>query len=299
MDTRDLHVFMLLTESLHFGRAAQAAHLSPSALSRTIQRLETELDCRLFERSNREVRLTPAGRTLQAQAQELLERLHSLRTQLGGGSDVLQGSLSLYCSVTASYSLLAGLLPELRSRHPAIELNVHTGDEASAITRVLRAHEDLAIAARPERLPAGIAFLELASTPLVFIAPVSGRFAAPMHGTHAVDWAALPMVLPEAGEARERIDRWFADRAVMPNVYAQVSGNEAIVGLVALGCGVGIVPQLVLASGPFADGVRVLDVRPELDPFRIGLCCRRGSLANPLIGAVWELAAAGCITADT
>ncbi|HND14634.1 MAG TPA: LysR family transcriptional regulator, partial [Pseudomonadales bacterium] len=51
MDTRDLRAFTLLAETLHFGQAAQAAHLSPSTLSRTIQRLEAELDCRLFERS--------------------------------------------------------------------------------------------------------------------------------------------------------------------------------------------------------------------------------------------------------
>lgn len=71
----------------------------------------------------------------------------------------------------------------------------------------------------------------------------------------------------------------------------QVSGNEAIVGMVALDCGIGIVPQLVLRSSPFLDGVRVLDVTPELDPFdrlvlsqelagesagsTVGACCRR------------------------
>lgn len=96
---------MLLAEALHFGDGAQAAHLSPSALSRTIQRLETELDCRLFERNNREVRLTRAGRVLQVQARELFERLRGLRAQLGADSQALQGSVSLYCLVTASYSL--------------------------------------------------------------------------------------------------------------------------------------------------------------------------------------------------
>ncbi len=293
MDTRDLRAFALLAETLHFGQAAQAAHLSPSALTRTIQRLETELDCRLFERNNREVRLTRAGRVLQAQARALLERLRGLRAQLGADARALHGSVSLYCSVTASYSLLAGLLPEFRGRHPAVEVNVHTGDEASALARVLRGREDVAIAARPDQLPAGIAFLELATTPLVFIAPTTGRLAAigPVAGDE--EWTTLAMILPEAGEARERVDRWFAERSLVPNVYAQVSGNEAIVGMVALGCGIGVVPQLVLRSNPFGDGVRVLDVKPELDPFRIGLCCRKGALANPLVAALWELAADG------
>lgn len=293
MDTRDLRAFMQLCETLHFGQAARAAHLSPSALSRTIQRLEAEFDCRLFERSNREVRLTRAGRLLQEAARELLERLHGLRAQLGGGARTLRGSMTLYCSVTASYSLLAGLLPEFRNSHPAVEVNVHTGDEASAMLRVLHGREDVAIAARPDNLPAGVAFLELATTPLVFIAPTSGRFAPGNPGSVELDWGALPVILPEAGEARERVDRWFAGRGVAANVYAQVSGNEAIVGMVALGCGVGVVPQLVLRSSPFAERVRPLEVAPALDPFRIGLCCRRGALSNPLVAALWELAASG------
>lgn len=293
MDTRDLQAFMLLCETLHFGQAARAAHLSPSALSRTIQRLETEFGCRLFERSNREVRLTRAGRLLQETARELLERLQGLRAQLDGGTRILQGSMTLYCSVTASYSLLAGLLPEFRNRHPAVEVNVHTGDEASAILRVQQGHEDVAIAARPDTLAAGIAFLELATTPLVFISPTSGRFAAGTPGSGELRWEDLPIILPEAGEARERVDRWFAARGVAVNLYARVSGNEAIVGMVALGCGIGVVPQLVLRSSPFAERVRPLDVAPALDPFRIGLCCRKGTLTNPLVAALWELAASG------
>ena len=73
-----------------------------------------------------------------------------------------------------------------------------------------------------------------------------------------------------------------------------VNGDHGrIVGMVALGCGVGVVPQLVLKSNPFGDSVRVLDVAPELHPFRIGLCCRQASLVNPLVGALWGLAGEG------
>jgi len=291
MDSRDLRSFLLLAETLHFGQAAQLANASPSALSRTIQRLEAELDCRLFDRNNREVRLTPQGRLLQGQARELLERMQGLREQLRAESQALHGNISLYCSVTASYSLLAGLLPEFRARYPGVEINLHTGDEASAMRRVAQGREDVAIAARPDQLPAGIAFLELATTPLLFIAAASNRFEQLAGATQELDWARLPMILPETGQARERVDRWFAERDLEPSIYAQVSGNEAIVSMVALGCGVGVVPQLVLKANPFGDSVRVLEVAPGLDPFRIGLCCRKPALGNALIAALWSLAA--------
>ena len=201
MDSRDLEIFLLLAETLHFGRAAQQGNLSPSALSRTIQRLEGELDCRLFDRSNREVRLTPQGRLFQAQARDLLERMRDLRRRVRADSAALHGSLTLYCSVTASYSLLAGLLPEFRARYPGVEINLHTGDEASALRRVAQGREDLAIAARPDQLPANIAFLELATTPLVFIAPPASQFERLPGAEPALDWSLMPMILPETVDA--------------------------------------------------------------------------------------------------
>lgn len=296
MDVRSLKLFLALAQSLHFGRAAASLNLSPSALSRAIRRLEDELGCRLFARNNREVRLTAEGGVLLAQAEDLLERLQTLERRLRAGTEQLQGTVSLYCSVTASYSLLAGLLPEFRERYPGIEVKVHTGDEASALSRVLQGREDIAIAARPERWPAQLNFLELATTPLVFIAPAVPSPLETGLGTGPDDrslnaWEQLPMIVPEAGLARDRVDAWCASAGLRPNIYAQVSGNEAIVGMVALGCGVGVVPLLVLKGSPFGERVRVLDVLPELAAFRIGLCCRAAALENPLVMALWSLAA--------
>ena len=61
MDLRNLELFLHLADSLHFGKSADAMAVSPSTLSRAIQRLEQKTGCVLFERDNRSVRLTPAG----------------------------------------------------------------------------------------------------------------------------------------------------------------------------------------------------------------------------------------------
>ena len=302
MDTRSLRAFSALAGTLHFGRAAEQCNLSASTLSRLIQRLEHELSCRLFERSNRSVRLTQQGGVLQAQAQELIDRLALLERQLDGDSQALSGSISLFCSVTASYSVLAGLLPGYRRSFPGVEIKLHTGDEASAIRRIQQGREDAAIAARPDRLPSGLRFLELSTTPLVFIAPGPGPHDAGAVpdgglGSGRRAWATVPMILPESGLARERVDAWFRQRGVRPKVYAQVAGNEAIVGMVALGCGVGVVPLLVLKSNPLREGVRIVDVDPQMPPYRVGLCCRRQALENPLMASLWQLA--GGSAADT
>ena len=102
------------------------------------------------------------------------------------------------------------------------------------------------------------------------------------------DWSRVPMILSERGLARSRVDRWFRDAGVQPNIYAQVSGNEAIVSMVSLGFGVGVVPQIVLDNSPLKEGVRIIDVEPGLAPYEVGLVTQEKKRSSPLIGAFWD-----------
>jgi LysR family positive regulator for ilvC len=87
-----------------------------------------------------------------------------------------------------------------------------------------------------------------------------------------------------------QVDRWCREAAIKPNVYAQVSGHEAIVSMVGLGLGVGVVPELVLLSSPQSEMIRTLSVQPPLAPFSVGLCVAEQRLENPLVRAFWESA---------
>lgn len=289
MDLRPLHHFLALAETLHFGRASDACHVSPSTLSRTIQQLEASLGVALFERDNRSVALTHAGRLFQQYARDTLEQWALLRQTLMEESGELTGELSIYCSVTASYSFLYDLLSEFRIRHPRIEIKLHTGDPADAIARVLGGDEDMAITARPEALPAPVAFKPIATSPLVFIAPSEAAdwLPAVTGPPDREEWARTPMILSESGLARERTDAWFRRFGLKPRIYAQVAGNEAIVSMVGLGFGVGVVPRIVLDNSPLADRVRILDVTPRLAPYDVGLCVLDKKLRNPLVRALW------------
>ncbi len=168
MDIRTLRQFTQLAETLHFGRASEACHVSPSALSRNIRMLEDEAGTVLFERDNRRVALTPAGGLFLDYARDALAQWDAVRSTLLEQADVLHGELSIYCSVTASYSFLFHLLSRFRSDHPAIEIKLHTGDPEHAMQRVQAGSEDIAIGARPDMLPATLAFRSIAETPLVF-----------------------------------------------------------------------------------------------------------------------------------
>ncbi|HMC94154.1 MAG TPA: LysR substrate-binding domain-containing protein, partial [Polyangia bacterium] len=91
--------------------------------------------------------------------------------------------------------------------------------------------------------------------------------------------------------ARQSADRWFRRRRVTPLVYGEIAGSEAILALVSLGCGVGIVPRIVLEESPLSSKVRVLDAddgQAALGEFRVGVCAQRKKLGSPLVKALWE-----------
>jgi LysR family positive regulator for ilvC len=289
MDTRSLSLFLNLSETLHFGRTSEACHLSASALSRHIQQLEDSLGVTLLVRNNRSVQLTHEGKRLQQYARETLQQWDTFKDSLMADSGELHGEISMYCSVTASHSFLYDILSEFRQKHPKIEIKLHTGDPASAIPRVLAGQEDITIAARPDKLPAQLAFSRITVSPLVYITPKTEVLEADLkQAIKKQQWESIPMILSEEGLIRDRVDEWFRQQQITPTIYAQVAGHEAIVSMVSLGFGVGVVPKIVVDNSPLADRVELLPKQPKLEAYDVGLCALKKRLQSPLIEAFWS-----------
>lgn len=293
MNIKAIKHFLALAESLHFGRASEECHISISALSRNIRQLEDEVGVALFARDNRTVTLTQEGKKFLMYAREASSQWRLIRHELLDNSDQLHGEISIYCSVTASYSFLFELLNRFRQVHPGIEIKLHTGDPDEAISRILDGKEDLTIAARPNNMPRSLAFKGISFSPLVFIAPNEQHLpSVPMTPPDSAEaWANVPMILSEAGVSRHRIDDWFYLQNISPKIYAQVAGNEAIVSMVSLGFGIGVVPKIVLDNSPLQDRVKIWPVQPELEPYDIGLFTLQKNLKNPMVEAFWSLMA--------
>src|SRR5262245_24582470 len=124
MDTEGLRLFLHLARSLHFGRTSRECHVSPSALSRSIQRLEQEAGAPLFRRDSRHVELTVAGERMLSFASETLSRWDHALAGLRGSGPQLRGTLSLFCTVTAAHSLLPSVLGAFRKRHPEVTIRL-------------------------------------------------------------------------------------------------------------------------------------------------------------------------------
>jgi LysR family positive regulator for ilvC len=186
---------------------------------------------------------------------------------------------------------LFDLFQRFRHDYPSIEIKLHTGDPDQGIARVISGEEDFAMAAHPKTLPRELAFKPITVSPLVFIAPKEhGNLEPPLNQPKTPqEWAQVPMILAESGLSRERIDAWFRAMDITPKVYAQVAGNEAIVTMVSLGLGIGVVPKIVLDNSPTLERISILNVQPQLQAYDVGLFALKKNLKNPLVHALWDL----------
>ena len=250
MNFYELEAFLALAKTLHFGKTASKLNMSPSALTRLISRLEEELGVSLFDRNNRQIYLTEQGKIFEKFAQESLSKRADLKVSLSGNGERIEGVLPLYASVTACYTVLPDFIKRLTEKYPGIQLSVETGDPAAAISAVKENRALLAIGAIPETGLASMETVSVVKTPLVYAASKNGPYTK-LEGSPQDILSSVPLVLPKAGLARSRFDKWIKSRNVKPIIAAETEGNEAILAIGQLGLGIGLVPQIVLENGPY------------------------------------------------
>lgn len=265
MDFFELEAFYILSQNLHFARTADKIHLSPSALSRLISRLEAETGVTLLDRGTRQVRLTEEGRHFARFARESIHQKASLLSGFAVSDEAVAGTLRVYASVTACYSILPSFIEKISEKYPKIILSVETGDPAGAPDALKEHRCDIAVSAIPETgrdgmdaalssMPvfSSLDCVKIQTTPLVFTAKKGSRFDSLRQEEV---YTKAHFILPKMGLARKRFDRKIKDLSVKPLIAAETAGNEAVLALSALGLGIGLVPRIVLESGPFSQGL--------------------------------------------
>lgn len=257
--------------------------MSASSLSRLIQRLEESVGQTLLIRDNRSVQLTRQGELFREYARDAVADWEEVQRNLQTSSENLSGTLRLFASVTASQSILPDVLARFRQEHPEIHIQLETGYAVDAI-QSLSEGSDVVVASLDLEQDATLLKNIVTSTPIVAVAiPELARTI-----DEQCDWSALPLVLPGFGQVRENVDSWLRREGVKPNIYTEVDGNEAILSLVALGCGLGFVPRLVLENSPLQDRLVTMDGM-TFGEFHVGFCTRPKQLQNSaIIRAFWS-----------
>jgi LysR family hydrogen peroxide-inducible transcriptional activator len=150
--TKQLRYFVALAEQEHFGRAAAACFVSQSAFSAGIKELESSLDTRLVDRTNRQVTVTALGQEIAAAAASVLAELEGLVEIAHGQRNPLEGEVRLGVIPTIAPFLLPRLMPKLRRAYPKLELYLTEDQTEPLHAKLLDGDLDLILLALPYEL---------------------------------------------------------------------------------------------------------------------------------------------------
>jgi len=246
MELRHLRYFIAVAEELHFGRAAQQLGISQPPLSQQIQALEQELGARLFERTNRRVALSEAGRLFLDEARQVLAQVDKAadvarRAQLGELGEMKIG----FTSSAPFNSSIPKAINAFRQRFPAVHLNLKEMSSREVVDALLDESIEVGLM-RPMSVLDGVVITELFREPLVAVLNAAHPLAqGNEQGLPLAALAREPFVFfPRSyGSGLHAQLLSLARSAGFSPHFAQEAGEAmTIIGLVSAGLGVSVLP---------------------------------------------------------
>ena len=284
MIARKYLYLIALAREKHFGRAAEACHVSASTLSAAIRDIEAELGVTVVARGQQFSGLTREGERVLECARQLASRAEGLRQELAQMQDGLTGRLRLGV-IPTGLTAVATLTAAFTRRHPLVEIEV-----LSLSTQQILA------GLRNFELDGGVAYLEsttpdLSALPLwrenhVLITSTGG----PFDGRDCVTWqeaAGVPLCLLTPNmHNRQTIDAVFASLGQKPRPTLETDSIISILAHVSTGQWSSIVPKAVLDLIGIPMGTRIFELRDPLVEWATGLLVLKRQPGSPMVEAL-------------
>jgi DNA-binding transcriptional LysR family regulator len=264
MELRHLRYFVAVAEELHFRRAAIRLNISQPPLSQQIQQMEEELGVILFERTNRRVELSGAGRLFLPEARATLEQADRARriAMKAGAGELGELRLSMFPSAPLMPRISAGIR-DYRESFPEVTLLLHEMESRDQIAALTERRVDIAIV-RNAALPAeaGDVGVQLVATDRLVVAMRTGHPLLRRRGAIALRaLSGEPFVFygPKMGDTIPQLVRNLCRHAGFePEISQLANANSTMIGLVAAGLGIAIIPSALARLAPPDIAIRPL-----------------------------------------
>ncbi|GGR82482.1 LysR family transcriptional regulator [Streptomyces nojiriensis] len=258
MELQQMRYVLAVAETNSFTRAAERCLVVQSALSHQIARLERELGARLFERTSRRVRLTPAGEAFLPAARQCLDAAERAAAEVAAAVGEVRGRLAVGLIPTVAAVDVPGALRDFRRRYPHVRVSLRVGASEDLAERVREGGLDVAFLGLPTTArPQGVAVRELARDRLVAVVAPDH----PLAGGPAVDLRRLSrevfVDLPAGTAGRVQSDLAFSAAGLTRDVAFEVTSADYIARLVGPGLAVAMLPS---AYAPRLAGVATVEV---------------------------------------
>lgn len=277
MNLRDLRYLVALADLRHFGRAAEACHVSQPTLSTQIRKLEEELGVSLVERAPRHVMLTPAGQDIALRARRVLAEVEQMRETARRTADPEAGSVRLGLFPTLGPYLLPHVVPRIRRRFPRLELLL-VEEKTETILHMLRDGKlDAAVLALP--LHEDWADSEFLFEEPFLLAVPEGHPLSGRHDLSLADLGDQHLLLLEEGHClRDQALEVCGLAGAGEKEGFRATSLETLRQMVAAGVGVTLLPVLAVKPPvPPSANLRLLPFRNPPPSRRLALVWRKSS----------------------
>lgn len=264
MELHQLRYAVAVARTGSFSQAAEHCHVAQPSLSQQIQKLESELGERLFERLKSGVRLTPAGQAFIQRAVRILEEVEAAAREVRDQQTAVGGPLQLGVLPTIAPYLLPRLVPGFAEAHPQVSLIVQEDTTARLLHMLAACEIDLALTSLPIR-DERFATEELFTEELLLALP-PGHPLASRKRLRLADLEGERFILMKEGHCLgDQTLNFCTRRDFHPQVSCRSAQIETIQGLVYAGLGISLVPAMATGTGCAPQPVyRSLDQpRPE------------------------------------
>jgi DNA-binding transcriptional LysR family regulator len=286
MELHQLRYVVAVAEEGSFTAAAQRELVAQPAVSAAVRSLERELGVQLFRRGRSGAQPTEAGVAVLAHARAALAAVAAARDVADEVTGLLRGRVAVGMVVGCTSTVLADLLADFSTAHPAVEVVLVEGSGADLLAALSSGRLDLAWVGRAQPPPSGVETAVLYAEEQVAVVPLS---SPPRGRSLAVaELASHRLVaLPPGTGGRTALDAACAAAGVVPVVACEATGLEMVCLLAERGLGTGVVPASVAAAA--ADRLRALPLDPPVTS-RIELAWRTGGPSSPAGAALLAVA---------
>ncbi|MET7995762.1 LysR family transcriptional regulator [Amycolatopsis sp. NPDC005232] len=245
MELRDLEVFLACARSEHFGRAADARHMSQSAVSKAVGRVEEELGIPLFDRQGRVVRLNRYGELFRAHVEDAMRSLEAGRAAVTDATDPERGEVALAFVPSLGPILIPGLVQKFRTTFPAVRFLLSQGGAEHVVAMLESGQVDLGLTS-PDPARPGVEWTPLWTERLVLVTPPGEPTGGGQGPVRLRDVADRPFVALKTGYGLRQItDALCAEADVRPRIVFEGADVPTVRGLVGAGLGIAVLPPAV------------------------------------------------------
>lgn len=262
---RQLEIFRTLGRARNFSRAAEALHMSQSALSQAVNQMEILIGTPLFLRTKRSVNITPAGQIFLVRVDAILNELNQALTELSKQSDPRNGRVDVACLSSVATRLLPRAVSSFRIAFPGAVIRIRDDDADGIISRVKSGAVDFAFSAMFED-DGGVEFEPAIQDVLHFVC----RADHPLAQKEKIEWSDIAsfdvVALAQGSGIRKLIDRQFPTGGVFAHSTYEVARIPSILEILEQSDCISVLPALALA---YPDASRKFHHRPMRDPIII------------------------------